>query len=206
MSGPSPPLRHGDAGGRPSPHRRDRERGAGHALPARRSPPAGVAVPMAGDTHKSSDLVALLRKPGGSYPEGDVTGPVPDNHPSHAFAGTQAYPDTVPGRFTFVLAPSHGSWPDLAGSLFGRLARQMPGGIRAPGRKEPGERILLYFDEADEVPVPHRWTWGLDDIDLGAGDVDAIPLEVADRKACRPKDRGRRAPEPPRRRRAKADA
>ena len=92
-------------------------------------------------------------------------------------------------------------------SLFGKLARQMPGGIRVSSKKELEERILLYFDEVNEVPMPHRWTWGLDDIDLGAEDVDAIPLEVVDRKACRPEDRGKRAPEPPRRRRrAKASA
>ena len=133
--------------------------------------------------------------------------PVPDDHSSHVSAETQAYPDTVPGRLALVLAPIHGSWPDLAGSFFGKLARQMPGGIRVPGKREPGEGILPCFDEADEVPVPHRRAWGLDDIDLGAEDVDAIPLEVADRKACRPKDRGKRAPEPPRRRRrAKASA
>ena len=162
---------------------------------------------MAGDTHKGSDFVAFLRKLDGSYPKGDVIRPVPDDHSSHVSAETQAYPDTVPGRLAFVLAPTHGSWPDLAGSFFGRLARQMPGGIRVPGKRELEERILPCFDEADEVPVPHRRAWGLDDIDLGAEDVDAIPLEVADRKACRPKDRGKRAPEPPRRRRrAKASA
>ena len=204
-----PPVPGGDAGGRPSPHRRDREyaRLGTLSLLAAIDLPAGVAVPMAGDTHKSSDFVALLRKLDGSYPRGDVTGPVPDNHSSHVSAETQAYPDTVPGRFTFVLAPTHGSWLNLVESFFGKLARQMLRGIRVSSKREPGERILLYFDEADEVPVPHRWTWGLDDIDLGAEDVDAIPLEVADRKACRPKDRGKRAPEPPRRRRrAKASA
>ena len=162
---------------------------------------------MAGDTHKDPDLVALPRGPDGSHLRGDVTGPVPDDHPSHAFTGTQAHPDTVPGRFTFVLAPTHGSWLNLVESFFGKLARQMLRGIRVSSKKELEERILLYFDEVNEVPVPHRWTWGLDDIDLGAEDVDAIPLEVADRKACRPEDRGKRAPEPPRRRRrAKASA
>ena len=204
-----PPVPGGDAGGRPSPHRRDREyaRLGTLSLLAAIDLLTGVAVPMAGDTHKSSDFVAFLRKLDGSYPKGDVTGPVLDNHSSHVSAETQAYPDTVPGRLTFVLAPTHGSWPDLVESFFGKLARQMPGGIRVPGKKELEERILPCFDEADEVPVPHRWTWGLDDIDLGAEDVDAIPLEVADRKACRPEDRGKRAPEPPRRRRrAKASA
>ena len=204
-----PPVPGGDAGGRPSPHRRDREyaRLGTLSLLAAIDLLTGVAVPMVSDTHKSSDFVAFLRKLDGSYPKGDVIRLILDNHSSHVSAETQAYPDTVPGRFTFVLAPTHGSWPDLVGSLFGKLARQMPGGIRVSGKKELEERILLYFDEVNEVPVPHRWTWGLDDIDLGAEDVDAIPLEVADRKACRPEDRGKRAPEPPRRRRrAKASA
>ena len=204
-----PPVPGGDAGGRPSPHRRDREyaRLGTLSLLAAIDLPAGVAVPMAGDTHKSSDFVAFLRKLDGSYPKGDVIRLILDNHSSHVSAETQAYPDTVPGRLALVLAPTHGSWPDLVESFFGKLARQMPGGIRVSSKKELEERILLYFDEVNEVPVPHRWTWGLDDIDLGAEDVDAIPLEVADRKACRPEDRGKRAPEPPRRRRrAKASA
>ena len=209
MSGPSPPLRHGDAGGRPSPHRRDREyaRLGTLSLLAAIDLPAGVAVPMVSDTHKSSDFVAFLRKLDGSYPKGDVIRLILDNHSSHVSAETQAYLNTVPGRFTFVLAPTHGSWLNLVESFFGKLARQMLRGIRVSSKKELEERILLYFDEVNEVPVPHRWTWGLDDIDLGAEDVDAIPLEVADRKACRPEDRGKRAPEPPRRRRrAKASA
>ena len=204
-----PPVPGGDAGGRPSPHRRDREyaRLGTLSLLAAIDLPAGVAVPMVSDTHKSSDFVAFLRKLDGSYPKGDVIRLILDNHSSHVSAETQAYPDTVPGRFTFVLAPTHGSWPDLVESFFGKLARQMPGGIRVSSKKELEERILLYFDEVNEVPVPHRWTWGLDDIDLGAEDVDAIPLEVVNRKACRPEDRGKRAPEPPRRRRrAKASA
>ena len=57
------------------------------------------------------------------------------------------------------------------------------------------------------MPVPYRWTWGLHDIDLGAEDVDAIPFEVVNHKACRPEDRGKKAPKPRRRgRRAKATA
>lgn len=118
-----PPVPGGDAGGRPSPHRRDRERArlGTLSLLAAIDLPAGVAVPMAGDTHKSSDLVAFLRKLDGSYPKGDVIRLILDNHSSHVFAKTQVYPDTVPGRLALVLAPTHNSWPDLAGSFFGRL-------------------------------------------------------------------------------------
>ena len=56
-------------------------------------------------------------------------------------------------------------------AFFGKLARQMLRAIRVSSREELRERILLYFDEVNEVPVPYRWTWGLDDIDLGAEDV-----------------------------------
>lgn len=204
-----PPVPGGDAGGRPSPHRRDREyaRLGTLSLLAAIDLLTGVAVPMVSDTHKSSDFVAFLRKLDGSYPKGDVIRLILDNHSSHVSAETQAYLNTVPGRFTFVFTPTHGSWLNLVESFFGKLARQMLRGIRVSSKKELEERILLYFDEVNEVPVPHRWTWGLDDIDLGAEDVDAIPLEVVNRKACRPEDRGKRAPEPPRRRRrAKASA
>lgn len=140
-----PPVPGGDAGGRPSPHRRDRERArlGTLSLLAAAGPPAGVAVPMAGDTHESSDFVALLRRPGGSYPKGDVTGPVPDDHSSHVSAETRAHPDTVPGRLAFVLAPTHGSWPDLAGPLFGKLARLSPRGGGAGPRPAPDPRPAL---------------------------------------------------------------
>ena len=198
----------GGAGGGTSAHMRDREyvRLGTLSLLAAIDLLTGVAVPMVSETHKSSDFVAFLRKLDGSYPKGDVIRLILDNHSSHVSAETQTYLNTVPGRFAFVLAPTHGSWLNLVESFFGKLARQMLRGIRVSGTRELEERILLYFDEVNEVPVPHRWTWGLDDIDLGAEDVDAIPLEVVNRKACRPEDRGKRAPEPPRRRRAKASA
>ena len=199
----------GGAGGGTSAHMRDREyvRLGTLSLLAAIDLLTGVAVPMVSETHKSSDFVAFLRKLDGSYPKGDVIRLILDNHSSHVSAETQTYLNTVPGRFAFVFTPTHGSWLNLVESFFGKLARQMLRGIRVSSTRELEERILLYFDEVNEVPVPHRWTWGLDDIDLGAEDVDAIPLEVVNRKACRPEDRGKRAPEPPRRRRrAKASA
>lgn len=140
-----PPVPGGDAGGRPSPHRRDRERArlGTLSLLAAIDLLTGVAVPMAGDTHKGPDLVAFLRKLDGSYPKGDVTGPVLDNHSSHVFAGTQAYPDTVPGRLTLVLAPTHGSWPDLVESFFGKLAPDARGHPRARQEGARGEDPAL---------------------------------------------------------------
>ncbi len=85
------------------------------------------------------------------------------------------------------------------GPLHQRSRHYLLRGIRVRSRGELKERILRHFDEVNEVPVPYRWTWGLDDIDLGGEDVDSIPFEVVNAKACRPEDRGKRAPTPPRR-------
>ena len=82
----------------------------------------------------------------------------------------------------------------------GGLARKYDGvyllSVRYP------DEDLHRLDEADGVPVPRRRAWGLYDIVLGVEDIDTIPLEVADRKARRPKDGGsaRRSPRGGRRR------
>lgn len=193
-----PPVPGGDAKGRPTTHQRDHEyvRLGTLSLLAAIDLLTGVAIPQVSDTHKSSDFVAFLRKLDESYPEGDVIRLILDNHSAHVSRETQEYLNTVPGRFAFVFTPTHGSWLNLVEAFFGKLARQMLRGIRVESKEELRERILLYFDEVNEVPVPYRWTWGLDDIDLGAEDVDAIPFEVVNAKACRPEDRGKKAPKP----------
>lgn len=204
-----PPVPGGDAKGRPTTHQRDHEyvRLGTLSLLAAIDLVTGVAIPQVSDTHKSSDFVAFLRKLDGAYPEGDVIRLILDNHSAHVSRETHEYLHTVPGRFAFVFTPTHGSWLNLVEAFFGKLTRQMLRGIRVSTKEELRERILLYFDEVNEVPVPYRWTWGLDDIDLGAEDVDSIPFEVVNHKACRPEDRGKKAPKPRRRgRKAKATA
>ncbi|MBR2683207.1 MAG: IS630 family transposase [Atopobiaceae bacterium] len=199
--GDRPPVPGGDARGRPSTHQRDHEyvRLGTLSLLAAIDLVTGVAIPQVSDTHKSSDFVAFLRKLDEAYPEGDVIRLILDNHSAHVSRETQEYLNTVPGRFAFVFTPTHGSWLNLVEAFFGKLARQMLKGIRVESKEELRERILLYFDEVNEVPVPYRWTWGLDDIDLGAEDVDSIPFEVVNAKACRPEDREKKAPRPRRR-------
>lgn len=82
---------------------------------------------------------------------------------ARAPAKTRRYLATVPGRFEFVSAPRHGSWPDLVEGFFSKMTRQMLRGIRVPGKDEPGERILRYLEEADADPVVYRWRWDLSD-------------------------------------------
>ena len=196
-----PPVPGGDAKGRPSTAQRDHEyrRLGTLSLLAAIDLATGVAIPRVSETHKSSDFVAFLRKLDGAYPEGDVIRLILDNHSAHVSKETQSYLNTVPGRFAFVFTPTHGSWLNLVEAFFGKLARQMLRGIRVSSKEELEGRILRWFEEVNEVPVPYRWTWGLDDIELGDEDVDAIPFEVVNTKACRPEDRGKKAPTPPRR-------
>ena len=129
---------------------------------------SGVETPQVSDSHKSSDFVAFLRKLDASYPKVDVIRLILDNHSVHVSRETQEYLNTVPGRFAFVFTPTHGSWLNLVEAFFDKRSSQMMRGIRVGSKEEFRERILLYFDEVNEVPVPYRWTWGLDDIGLGS--------------------------------------
>ena len=82
----------------------------------------------------------------------------------HASAETRHYLATVPGRFEFVSAPRHGSWPDLVEGFFSRVARQMLRGIRVSSKNELKERILRHLGgehrvgrlRAEVGPVGHR--------------------------------------------------
>ena len=156
----------GDAGGRGT-VRRDCEHGrlGTLSLLASIDLPAGEATPLAGETHKSSDYVEFLRILDGRYPKGDLIRIVLDNVSVHTSAETRRYLATVPGRFEFVLAPKHGSWPDLVEGFFSKMTRQMLRGIRVSSKDELRERILRYFKEVNADPVVYRWKWNLSDID-----------------------------------------
>ena len=156
----------GDAGGRGTAGR-DHEHGrlGTLSLLASIDLPAGEATPLAGETHKSSDYVAFLRILDGRYPKGDLIRIVLDNVSVHTSAETRRYLATVPGRFEFVLAPKHGSWPDLVEGFFSKMTRQMLRGIRVSSKDELRERILRYFKEVNADPVVYRWKWNLSDID-----------------------------------------
>ena len=127
--------------------------------------PAGEATPLAGETHKSSDYVEFLKILDGKYPKGDLIRIVLDNVSARTSTETRRYLATVPGRFEFVSAPRHGSWPDLVEGFFSRMTRQMLRGIRVSSKDELKERILRYFKEVNAEPVVYRWKWNLSDVD-----------------------------------------
>ena len=116
------------------------------------------------DTHKSSDFIAFLQKLDASYPTGIPIRLLLDNHSAHISRETQAYLQTIPGRFRFVFTPTHGSWLNLVETLFSKMARSMLRGIRVATKEELVQRIHQYFDQVNADPVVFRWKYKLDEI------------------------------------------
>ena len=157
----------------------------------------GEAIPLVSSTHKSSDFVTFLKILDGKYPKGDKIRLILDNHSAHTSRETQEYLNTVPGRFEFVFTPTHGSWLNMVEGFFSKMTRQMLSGIRVGSKEELKERILKYFDEINKVPVPYKWKYRLETIDLSKEDVDTIVYAVVNAKAASPENQGKRAPKPP---------
>ena len=196
-----PPAAGGDAKGRPATVQRDHEyrRLGTWSLIAGIDLTEGVAHPLVRESHRSSDFVDFLKVLDAHYPRRDSIRLILDNHSVHTSAETQAYLNTVPGRFTFVFVPKHASWMNLIESFFGRMSRQMLRGIRVSTKEELRDRIYAWFEEFNENPSPYRWTWGIDGIDMEDERPESIGYQVVNAKACRPEDMGKPAPPRPKR-------
>ena len=157
---------------------------------------SGEAIPLVSETHKSSDFVTFLKKLDEKYPKGDTIRIILDNHSAHTSRETQKYLNTIPGRFEFVFTPKHGSWLNMIEGFFGKMTKQMLGGIRVETKKELEDRIYRYFDEINKEPVPYKWTYKMDTIDLSKEDIDSIVYEVVNAKAASAENKDKKAPEP----------
>ena len=156
----------------------------------------GEAIPLVSDTHKSSDFVAFLKKLDEKYPKGDTIRLILDNHSAHTSKETQEYLNTISGRFEFVFTPKHGSWLNMIEGFFSKMTRQMLTGIRVETKKELEERIYKYFDEINVEPIPYKWTYKMDSIDLSKEDINSMVYEVVNKKAASEENKNKRAPEP----------
>ena len=165
----------------------------------------GEAIPLISDTHKSSDFVNFLRIIDEKYPKGDKVRIILDNHSAHTSRETQEYLNTVPGRFEFVFTPTHGSWLNMVEGFFSKMTRQMLKGIRVDSKEELKERILKYFEEINAVPVPYKWKYKMDTIDLEKEDINELVYEVVNAKAAGPDNKDKRAPEKKKRKSQKQD-
>jgi transposase len=107
--------------------------------------------------HRSIEFIALLKDLDSYYPPECTIRLILDNHSSHISQETQAYLQTRPNRFRYVLTPTHGSWLNIAETLFGKMARTFLKHIRVQSWEELRERILRGVAEINAVPVVHRW-------------------------------------------------
>ena len=156
---------------------------------------SGEAIPHVSETHKNSDFVTFLKKIDNKYPVGDKIRVILDNHSAHTSKETQEYLNTVPNRFEFVFTPTHGSWLNMVEGFFSKMTRQMLTGIRVDSKDELIERIYKYFEEVNAVPVPYKWKYKMDTIDLDKEDVANIIYEVVNAKAASLENQDKRAPE-----------
>ncbi len=81
----------------------------------------------------------------------------------------------------------------------------MLNGIRVDSKYELKERIYAYFDEINAVPVPYKWTYKMDTINLEEENIDDIVYEVVNAKAASYENQCKRAPIP-RKRKSKKDS
>ncbi len=107
--------------------------------------------------HRSVEFIALLKDLDTYYPPDCTIRLVLDNHSSHISKETRAYLATRPNRFKYVLTPTHGSWLNLAETLFGKMARTFLRHIRVQSKEELRQRILKGIAEINEMPIVHRW-------------------------------------------------
>ncbi len=73
--------------------------------------------------HRSCEFIELLTEIDQYYPQNLQIRLVLDNHSSPVSKQTRAFLNTKPGRFIYVHTPKHGSWLNLAETLFGKMAR-----------------------------------------------------------------------------------
>ena len=75
------------------------------------------------------------------------------------------------------------------------MTRQMLTGIRVESKEELKERILKYFEEINSVPIPYKWKYKMETIDLEKEDIKKIVYEVVNAKAASQDNKDKRAPE-----------
>ena len=117
----------------------------------------GHVIARVEERHRSVEFIALLKDLDSYYPPDCTIRLILDNHSAHTSQETRAYLATRPNRFKYVLTPTHGSWLNLAETLFGKMARTFLKHIRVKSLGELHQRILKGIDEINAMPVVHRW-------------------------------------------------
>ena len=109
------------------------------------------------ERHRSAEFIALLKELDAWYPAHCTIRIILDNHSAHISKETRAWLAQRPNRFKYVLTPTHGSWLNIAETLFGKMARTFLKHIRVRSRQDLKDRILQGVAEINEEPVVDRW-------------------------------------------------
>lgn len=117
----------------------------------------GHVIVRVEERHRSAEFIALLKELHAWYPTNCTIRIILDNHSAHISKETRAWLAQRPNRFKYVLTPTHGSWLNIAETLFGKMARTFLKHIRVRSRQELKDRILQGVAEINEEPVVHRW-------------------------------------------------
>lgn len=110
------------------------------------------------DRHRSSEFIELLKEIDAYYDPDMQIRLILDNHSAHTSKETRAFLATKPRRFIYIHTPVHGSWLNLAETLFSKMARTFLKAIRVESWEELKERILKGVSEINSRPVVHQWT------------------------------------------------
>lgn len=115
------------------------------------------------DRHRSREFVAFLAKLDAAYPLATDIKIILDNHSAHISKETNRWLAAQrEGRFSFVFTPKHGSWLNLIEGFFSKLARSVLRHIRVASKQELKDRIIAAIDDINRHPVPHTWSYKLD--------------------------------------------
>ncbi len=117
----------------------------------------GHALVRVEERHRSVEFIALLKDLDAYYPPECTIRIILDNHSAHISKETRDYLAEHPNRFKYVLTPTHGSWLNIAETLFGKMARTFLKHIRVGSKQELKDRILQGVREINEQPIVHRW-------------------------------------------------
>ena len=115
------------------------------------------------ERHRSKEFTEFLKAVDERYPSNWTITIILDNHSAHTSRETRRYLASKHGRFEFVFTPKHGSWLNLAESLFAKLTNSILRGMRVASKEELRQRLESAVEWFNDNPTVFRWNYHLDE-------------------------------------------
>lgn len=117
----------------------------------------GEIIALVEPRYRIREFLDLLRRLDAHYPDRHVIRLVLDTRSAHVSPETLAYLAKRPARFEYIHKPRHGSWLNLAESLFSRMAGPALAGIRGRTLAEIQNNVLEAVMAMNRRPAAERW-------------------------------------------------